>query len=168
MLVAPGTAGYHLAAGDAYMNRQLSAAAVMEQADLAVNFESGSHCPQRVIVMGNRSAKQSHDIIAHVLVDCAAKVRNDGVNRLEIAIEQRMDVLRSQLGSKPGKAHDIRKQHRDLPVLAGSGWRLGWSRRVAQKMASQSIGSVVVVDGDKVIGIFTAVDACRALADALA
>lgn len=40
--------------------------------------------------------------------------------------------------------------------------------KVAQTMASQGIGSVVVVDGDKPVGIFTAVDACRALADALA
>jgi acetoin utilization protein AcuB len=38
---------------------------------------------------------------------------------------------------------------------------------VAGEMAQRRVGSALVVDGPNVIGVFTAVDACRALADAL-
>ena len=59
----------------------------MQLADLTVNFESGAHRPQRIVVMGDRSAKHGHDIVADMLVDRAAIVRNDGVHSFEIAIE---------------------------------------------------------------------------------
>lgn len=36
-------------------------------------------------------------------------------------------------------------------------------REVAQKMASDRIGSALVIEGDELVGIFTAVDACRVL-----
>lgn len=39
--------------------------------------------------------------------------------------------------------------------------------RVAEEMAEHRYGSAVVMDAGKVIGIFTTVDACRALADTL-
>jgi acetoin utilization protein AcuB len=39
--------------------------------------------------------------------------------------------------------------------------------QTARQMAEQKIGSAVVVERGKVIGIFTTVDACRALADLL-
>lgn len=39
--------------------------------------------------------------------------------------------------------------------------------RVADEMAQHRYGCAVVMDGAKVIGIFTTVDACRALADTL-
>lgn len=38
---------------------------------------------------------------------------------------------------------------------------------VVRQMAEKKIGSAVVVDDKKVVGIFTAVDACRALAELL-
>ena len=38
---------------------------------------------------------------------------------------------------------------------------------VAQHMAERHIGSALVLEEGKVVGIFTATDACRALADAL-
>jgi acetoin utilization protein AcuB len=38
---------------------------------------------------------------------------------------------------------------------------------VARHMAEHKIGSTVVMDGDHVVGVFTTVDACRALADLL-
>lgn len=38
---------------------------------------------------------------------------------------------------------------------------------VAREMAARRIGSVVVCDADKVLGLFTTTDALRALADAL-
>lgn len=38
---------------------------------------------------------------------------------------------------------------------------------VASEMARLKLGSAVVVDGDDVVGVFTAVDGLRALADAL-
>jgi acetoin utilization protein AcuB len=38
---------------------------------------------------------------------------------------------------------------------------------VAAEMARLKVGSAVVVDGDDVVGVFTAVDGLRALADAL-
>jgi acetoin utilization protein AcuB len=38
---------------------------------------------------------------------------------------------------------------------------------VAQTMADKRIGSTIVLEGGKLAGIFTAVDACRALADSL-
>jgi len=38
---------------------------------------------------------------------------------------------------------------------------------VARHMADHKIGSAVVMEGNKVVGIFTTVDACRALVDAL-
>jgi CBS domain-containing protein len=34
-------------------------------------------------------------------------------------------------------------------------------------MAERRIGSAIVVKGDKLVGIFTVTDACRALADVL-
>jgi acetoin utilization protein AcuB len=37
-------------------------------------------------------------------------------------------------------------------------------RRVASEMASRAIGSAIVMDGTRLVGIFTTVDACRALA----
>ena len=36
---------------------------------------------------------------------------------------------------------------------------------VAAKMAEKHYGSVLVMDGEKLVGIFTTVDACRVLAD---
>ncbi len=39
---------------------------------------------------------------------------------------------------------------------------------VAREMADHKYGSCVVVDGGKIVGVFTTVDACRALADAYA
>jgi acetoin utilization protein AcuB len=39
---------------------------------------------------------------------------------------------------------------------------------VANEMAEHRYGSTVVIDSSKVVGIFTTVDACRALADVLA
>ncbi|HWV39977.1 MAG TPA: CBS domain-containing protein [Vulgatibacter sp.] len=39
---------------------------------------------------------------------------------------------------------------------------------VCQRMADRKLGSVVVVDGGEVVGIFTTVDACRALGTLLA
>jgi acetoin utilization protein AcuB len=41
-------------------------------------------------------------------------------------------------------------------------------RKVAAEMAERKLGSAVVVDGGKVVGVFTATDACRTLAMALA
>lgn len=38
---------------------------------------------------------------------------------------------------------------------------------VADTMAKKKIGSAIVLEGGKVVGIFTATDACRALADML-
>ena len=38
---------------------------------------------------------------------------------------------------------------------------------VASEMASRRVGSAIVLDGPDVVGVFTAVDALRALADAL-
>jgi acetoin utilization protein AcuB len=38
---------------------------------------------------------------------------------------------------------------------------------VASEMAAHKYGSAVVLEGTKVVGVFTTVDACRALADAL-
>ena len=35
---------------------------------------------------------------------------------------------------------------------------------VASEMADRKLGSCIVVEGDKVVGVFTTVDACRALA----
>lgn len=40
-------------------------------------------------------------------------------------------------------------------------------REVALTMASQRYGSALVVENDKLVGIFTTVDACRALAEQL-
>jgi acetoin utilization protein AcuB len=40
-------------------------------------------------------------------------------------------------------------------------------RDVALAMAEHKYGSAVVMSGQKVVGIFTTVDACRALADLL-
>jgi CBS domain-containing protein len=39
---------------------------------------------------------------------------------------------------------------------------------VAGEMAGRRLGSAVVVDGTSVVGVFTVVDALRALSDALA
>lgn len=39
--------------------------------------------------------------------------------------------------------------------------------QVAAEMAEHKYGSAVVLDGHKVVGVFTTVDACRALTDAL-
>ena len=40
-------------------------------------------------------------------------------------------------------------------------------RDVAQEMADRKLGSAIVLDGQKVVGVFTTVDALRALVDAL-
>jgi len=40
--------------------------------------------------------------------------------------------------------------------------------RVAASMASHRRGSAVVMEGDRIVGVFTATDACRALARVLA
>lgn len=41
-------------------------------------------------------------------------------------------------------------------------------RAVASEMAERKLGSAIVVDGKKVVGVFTTVDGLRALADAIA
>ncbi|MBK7582238.1 MAG: CBS domain-containing protein [Myxococcales bacterium] len=38
---------------------------------------------------------------------------------------------------------------------------------VAREMATRKLGSAIVADGSKVVGVFTTVDALRALADAI-
>ena len=48
------------------------------------------------------------------------------------------------------------------PLTVGPGSRLD---TVARKMATRRVGSVVIIDDGKVIGVFTAVDGLRALAD---
>lgn len=40
-------------------------------------------------------------------------------------------------------------------------------REVAREMAEHKVGSMIVMDGAQLVGIFTAVDACAALADIL-
>lgn len=40
-------------------------------------------------------------------------------------------------------------------------------KKIAQEMAKMHYGSVLVMDGDNLVGIFTTVDACRVLAETI-
>ena len=84
-----------------------------------VNVERGAHRAQRVVVVGDRCTEQRHDIVAHMLVDRAAIALDDAVDRLEIAVEQRVGRLGAERARKFGVTRDVGEQHGHLAPLAG-------------------------------------------------
>ena len=79
--------------------------------------------------MGERRAEDRHDIVAHVFINEAAIALDDGVHRLEVAVEQRMGLLGAELARKIGVAGDVGKQNGDLAAFAGHGGEHGRFRR---------------------------------------
>lgn len=71
------------------------------------------------------------------------------------------------LGFKHGniKTMTVEEVYSEDPYTTTSSANL---KLVAQEMAEKKIGSAVVVDGEKLVGIFTTTDACRALSESLA
>ena len=65
-------------------------------------------------------------------------------------------------GVDPGKDH-VNEAMTQKAYVTGPDAPLG---QVAAEMAKHKYGAAVIVDGDRVVGVFTTVDACRALADA--
>ena len=77
-----------------------------------------SHCAQRIIIVSNGSAEDSHDVVANVLVDSAAMGRDDRIDHLEVAIEERMNCLGAKRAREAGEAYKVSKQDSNLPALA--------------------------------------------------
>ena len=59
-----------------------------------MNVERGSHSALRVIGMGDRCAKDGHDVVAHMSVDATSVTLDNAVHGFEIAVKQRVGRLR--------------------------------------------------------------------------
>jgi acetoin utilization protein AcuB len=71
-------------------------------------------------------------------------------------IETLKDVDPAKVPVEDAMTQDVYTVRPDTPI-----------DEVVMNMAERKLGSAVVVDHDKVVGIFTTVDACRAFADTL-
>jgi acetoin utilization protein AcuB len=73
-------------------------------------------------------------------------------------------VLGPDFGSPREEALKVRDAYVENPCIVSASSPVAL---VARTMADRRIGSAIVVKGDKLVGIFTVTDACRALADVL-
>ena len=73
--------------------------------------------------------KNRHHIVAHVFIHVTTVTRDDGINRLEIAVEQIMGRFRAQLLRQASEAGEVGEHDRHLPLLA-HGCRTGQNPRL--------------------------------------
>src|SRR6185503_8353956 len=86
--------------------------------DRAAHLDRGADCAQRVVLVRNRYAKNSHDRVPHELLHDAAVALDDRAKILEIAAQTDAQRLRVRRLPKRGRADDVAKDDRDdLPLL---------------------------------------------------
>ncbi|HEY6923388.1 MAG TPA: CBS domain-containing protein [Steroidobacteraceae bacterium] len=73
-------------------------------------------------------------------------------------------VLGPELGCPSEKELLVRDAYVEQPCIVAASTPVAL---VARTMANKHIGSAIVTKGDKLVGIFTVTDACRALADVI-
>lgn len=71
-------------------------------------------------------------------------------------------VLGPDFGSPDERGLKVRDAYVDKPCVVPASTPVA---KVARTMAEHHIGSAIVTKGDKLVGIFTVTDACRALAE---
>jgi hypothetical protein len=86
-----------------------------------VDLEGGVHRAQGVVVMSGGRAEDRHDVVAHVFVDRAAIALDDGIHRLEVAVQECVGRLGAELAGELGIAGQVGKEHGDLAPLAREG-----------------------------------------------
>ena len=97
-----------------------------ELGQLPVDFLRRPDGTLRIVAMGDRRAENRHYRITDMLVDSPAKAPDDFVHDREIALQQRVHLLRIDLGRQCGKAREIGEQHSHLtPGIEHRGGRLG-------------------------------------------
>ncbi len=73
-------------------------------------------------------------------------------------------VLGPDFGSPPERELKVRDAYVEEPCVVSASAPVA---KVARTMAERHIGSAIVTKNDKLVGIFTVTDACRALAEVL-
>ena len=127
---AAGAAGHDLARSqaDVALERRL------QGRHGAVDLQRRVNGPLCVVAMGDRCAEHRHHRIADVLVDHAAVALHHGVDRAEVAVQERVNLLRVALLGQSREAAEIGEEDGDLAALAGRlrgrdlGRRLGSGR----------------------------------------
>jgi len=99
-----------------------------------------------------------HEGFRHLPVTCAGRIVGILTDR-DIKL-----VLGPDFGSPDERELRVRDAYIDKPCIVPAATRVA---TVARTMAEHRIGSAIVTKNDKLVGIFTVTDACRALAEIL-
>jgi acetoin utilization protein AcuB len=118
--------------------------------------------PSPVTIRDKQTLAEAHDLMR------AHSVRHlpvlEGDRLVGLASERDLAMVEDLPGVDPKRTKVEEAMSTDIhPVSPDAPLRLA-----VAEMAERKLGSAVVVDGGRVIGVFTAVDACRTLALALA
>ena len=98
--LAANAARHDLPAGNADMRLYVHARLFAGGAHRLVDFERRPGCPRRIVVMSDRRAENRHHAVADVLVDGAIEGQHDGIDSVEIALQQRVGLFCAQRGGK--------------------------------------------------------------------